>query len=196
MTINTELTIDYGLKSSDTMYKNQPTYIGGDFEFEAQAKNDNETSPSPSPKKYKSKKSEKAESARRALSALSRHLKGQRDLRIQIATSVAEKEALAMMSVNDLLIEHYQKKNGAKTFHKFKEWKTQGYAVKKGETAYRVWAAPRHAKTQGEVVRHDGSREDIENSFEFFPMCCLFSDLQVAPIETGEQSTKENTASL
>lgn len=188
------ITVEDGLKSSAAMIEKQPSYLGGEFTFEAPANHEkkqngtsNAPTPTPTPTKPKTKRGEKAEVARRELSALSRHLKGQRDLRMAVSTSEAECEALAMMSTNDLLIEHYQRKTGASVFHKFKDWKEKGFSVQKGETAFRVWAAPTRDKKHGEVVRHDGTREETESSFEFFPMCCLFSDLQVAPIESAKE---------
>lgn len=180
MTIHTNITVEDGLQSSNTMIRKQ-TEDERSVAYRRSGKSGT-----------KHKGTEKREAVRRELSALSRHLKGQRDLRVAAAMSEHEALTLSLMSVNDLLIEHYMKKTGAKAFHKFKEWKKLGYRVKKGETAFRVWAAPTRATRQGEAVRKDGAREDAECSYEFFPMCCLFSDLQVQTVDDSDSAASDD----
>ena len=91
--------------------------------------------------------------------------------------------------VNDFLLVMHQKSTGCEQFKTFHDWKKAGYKVKKGEKSFRVWGSPLKAKKQGEeqqpVVEE---KKDIEDTFKFWPMCSLFNENQVEPIEPFEAS--------
>lgn len=75
-------------------------------------------------------------------------------------------------TINEGLIEHY-KKGGHEQFKTFGQWKDSGFSIKKGSKAFLVWGSPR------EIVHPDPENNDDE--FRYFPLCYLFSDLQVEP---------------
>ncbi|MEE8059026.1 MAG: DUF3560 domain-containing protein [Pseudomonadales bacterium] len=113
--------------------------------------------------KGKSKKASRE--ARQALIKASRRAKAQIEL---IAAAAGEE-----FSVNEMLIINYQEKTGCNTFKTFHGWKQDGYRVKKGETAFRVWGKPLKAK------QPQTGDDDEESTFKLFPMCCLFNESQV-----------------
>ena len=94
--------------------------------------------------------------------------------------------------VNDFLLVMHQKATGCETFKTFHDWKKAGYKVKKGSKSYRVWGSPLKAKKQGEEQQAAPAAEvkgksDAEKTFKFWPMCSLFNDSQVEPVEGGEE---------
>lgn len=93
-------------------------------------------------------------------------------------------------SVNELLIEHYKTESNCKTFKTFHQWKAEGYKVKKGEKAYRVWGSPLKAKKAAE---DNEQQKDEEKKYKFWPMCSLFNESQVEPLtDKPESDSKES----
>jgi antirestriction protein ArdC len=78
----------------------------------------------------------------------------------------------AYTTVNEALIQEIYAINGNKVFKTYEQWKQEGKQVKKGEKAYLVWGKPKGAKEEEE------SPADEEKE-TFFPICFLFSNLQV-----------------
>lgn len=83
----------------------------------------------------------------------------------------------AFDSVNEVLIDNYQKNTGANEFNTFRQWKEKGYSVKKGEKSFPVWGAPLKTKIDKSTGDEDQKR------YSFFPICNLFHDNQVAKSE-------------
>lgn len=107
-------------------------------------------------------------------------------------TSIQEKrEALKQMSeiakplveagqfekLNEAIIALFYRRDGADTFHTFHQWKKQGMQVKKGSKAVFVWAKPLSAQAADK-----GEPFDPESKNDFYPLCFLFSNLQVEAI--------------
>jgi len=93
--------------------------------------------------------------------------------------------------VNDFLLVMHQQATGCEQFKTFHDWKKAGYKVKKGSKSFRVWGSPLKAKKQGEEQQAEPATEsktDAEKTFRFWPMCSLFTENQVEPIEGGEES--------
>lgn len=92
--------------------------------------------------------------------------------------------------VNDFLLVMHQQATGCETFKTFHDWKKAGYKVKKGSKSYRVWGSPLKAKKQGEEqpAPEVEGESDVEKTFKFWPMCSLFTENQVEPIEGCEES--------
>lgn len=78
----------------------------------------------------------------------------------------------AYTTVNEALIQEIYAVNGNKVFKTYEQWKQEGKQVKKGERAYLVWGKPKGAQQEEE------SPTDEEKE-TFFPICFLFSNLQV-----------------
>jgi hypothetical protein len=85
--------------------------------------------------------------------------------------SLLKKEG-AIESVNDGLREFYAQ-DGHKVLKTLKQWNEEGKRVKKGERALLLWAKPVGTKP---AESEPGSEED---EAQFFPLCFVFSNLQV-----------------
>lgn len=72
--------------------------------------------------------------------------------------------------INEAIAEEVYATEGHTTLKTFEEWKREGKRVRKGEKALFVWGAPKYRETK------DESGESAE---KFFPLCYLFSNLQV-----------------
>lgn len=83
-------------------------------------------------------------------------------------------------SVNDGLLQIYDKDQGATCeYNTFNQWKEKGYTIKKGVHAFCVWGQPRNVSQTPE-----GATEPEE--YKYWPVCYLFSDLQVIKPEPAE----------
>ena len=117
----------------------------------------------PSPEKLA-----KAQQGRAELAALSRAVK----------VGMAMGHFPECVKVNDALLEVYGDRTGQHDFRKFREWKEAGFSVKKGESAFRVWAKPRKAKKKEAAATSEANK--AKDEFDWFPICCLFHAGQVA----------------
>jgi len=121
----------------------------------------------------------KTEAARAELSAKSRQAKEIRELMIEMAKTPEQALEASLLTINNILIMNYTKETGCTEFKTFHDWKKAGFKVKKGSTAFRIWGKPIKAnKPDQEEV--DPEEKD---QFKMFPMCCLFSESQVEPLE-------------
>lgn len=62
-----------------------------------------------------------------------------------------------------------------KQLNTFDQWKKKGFSVKKGEKAFLLWGRPRTVP-QGEE----------NDEFKFWPLCYIFSNLQVQTLKEKE----------
>ena len=85
----------------------------------------------------------------------------------------------AIDSVNEGLVNYYREQGHA-VLKSYKQWKEEGFQVKKGSKALLLWGEPQPIKKQGQ----EGKPEDKEDAF--FPLAYVFSNLQVEPVETLE----------
>ena len=77
----------------------------------------------------------------------------------------------AYNSINEGLAEIY-KSQGHEKLKKFWDWKREGKTILKGEHALLLWGQPQKAKNK--------KQEETENDeFDFWPICYVFSNLQV-----------------
>jgi len=74
-------------------------------------------------------------------------------------------------SINDGLKDLYKQK-GHEVLNTLHQWNKQGKRVKKGEKALLLWAQPRHVERVNETTAE-------VDEFDFWPICYVFSDLQV-----------------
>lgn len=75
-------------------------------------------------------------------------------------------------NVNQAIIQTYKDQFGFTDLKTFHQWKAEGKSVMKGEKAYVVWGSPQ------QIAHPDPDAE--EDEMEYFPLCYLFSDQQVA----------------
>ena len=90
--------------------------------------------------------------------------------------AMMESGQLDAATVNEGLIELY-KMDGHSEFKTFKQWKDAGFSITKGSKAFLVWGSPR------EITHPDPEQNDDE--FKYFPLCYLFSDMQVEKMKEG-----------
>ena len=88
-------------------------------------------------------------------------------------------------TINEILMGVLYNRNGNLKFKKFREWKQEGYTIKKGEKGYMLWAQPLSELKKQEGAAPETETEDEENSF--FPVCYLFSNEQVIKPEPMER---------
>jgi len=84
--------------------------------------------------------------------------------------------AIDAASVNDGLIQLYSV-DGHEVFNTFYQWKALGKSIIKGSKAFAVWGSPHDAKSHQQPVTPETEGEDDE--FKYWPLCYLFSNLQV-----------------
>ncbi|MDR1553359.1 MAG: ssDNA-binding domain-containing protein [Prevotellaceae bacterium] len=77
----------------------------------------------------------------------------------------------AFYSINEGLKEAY-KHRGHKNLNTLKQWNKLGKFVKKGEKALLLWGQPKQVKRVNEETTE-------VDEFDFWPICYVFSDLQV-----------------
>jgi len=81
-------------------------------------------------------------------------------------------------NVNEAIIKGIYKKENPEIieFNTFNQWSKNGKIIKKGSSAFLVWGQPRaSAQVTDEVI----------DEFTFWPVCYLFSNLQVFDKEGG-----------
>lgn len=122
----------------------------------------------------------KRDQARKALIALSKVAKDQVEI---LAVKTGQ-----VLSINQVLVFMYQQETGCKTYRTFQEWKKEGFSVKKGEAAFRVWAKPIKAKESDEKPEST----DEATKFKFWPMCCLFNESQVEKTDQTPAAGNDN----
>ncbi len=83
-------------------------------------------------------------------------------------------------SVNEAVMTLFYERNGNTEFHSYNDWLNKGFQVKKGATAYPIWARP-----MSELKKEKGEQFDQEN--DFHPIAKLFSNKQVYAIQTKAQ---------
>lgn len=76
--------------------------------------------------------------------------------------------------INHIIIEDFYSDEGHQDFMLFREWKKQGFKVKKGSKAFVVWGRKRKATKASD-------EENEETNYKFFPLAYLFSNQQVEP---------------
>lgn len=92
-------------------------------------------------------------------------------------------------TINGLLRAKYAQQ-GHTELKTFDEWKAAGYSVRKGQKAFLLWGKPRkhdcdkEAATAGE----DNEQQDDNKKEDFFPVCYVFSNLQVHAISETKQA--------
>jgi len=123
MTINTQVNLSNGTKSTNTMWGQE---FKGNFSKKANK---------PARRAVSQAQQEKTQAARRELVALTKHLKQVQHEQAERFCSEEKAAEVLAKSPNDLLREHYLSSTGASELKTFHQWKNAGYSVKKGETA-------------------------------------------------------------
>jgi hypothetical protein len=102
---------------------------------------------------------------------------------IKEAPSQAAAAYLKARPLNFFLLNFVYKTEEITDFKKFNEWKQEGATVIKGAKAFPIWGQP-IAKQKAEEAKSKGEDyEPTQEEIERFPICYVFSNLQVRPIE-------------
>ncbi len=98
---------------------------------------------------------------------------------LKAAVQAGEIEPSQDGTVNGLLREMYAQQ-GHRELHTFDEWKERGYAVRKGQKAILLWGKPRKKDKEQDEAADDASKTEPQE--DFFPVCYVFSQMQVHSI--------------
>jgi len=102
-------------------------------------------------------------------------------------------ESGTFLTINDAIIETLCKDQTHREFKSYRQWRKEGFQVKKGEKAYLLWAKPKQIQ---KPIEEGTSSEDLEEMLKYFPIAYLFSNAQVSTIEESNQEqeteNKEN----
>jgi hypothetical protein len=112
---------------------------------------------------------------RTVLISLSRKAKLLREIKAERAKTDKEAEYWATRTVNDMLFMILYNPKNEREFNTFDQWRKTGKRVKKGEKAVFIWGMPRKATAKVETK----TEQTLEEIYKFWPICFLFSDLQV-----------------
>lgn len=82
----------------------------------------------------------------------------------------------AGVTYNQIIVEGYKLETGAETFKTFKQWKSDGFLVCKGEKGYPVFSKPSTKLKEERGINTEGERA-------YFFTAYLFNEKQVKPIE-------------
>ena len=105
---------------------------------------------------------------------------------VKEAPTEAKALFLATRPLNYFILNFVYKTNGITDFKKFNEWKQEGATVKKGEKAYPIWGQPVGKQKEDEAKSKGENYTASEEENERYPLCYVFSNLQVRPIERKE----------
>lgn len=98
-------------------------------------------------------------------------------------------------SVNEGLIEEYSRQVNCAEWHTFKDWKTAGKCVRKGEQGFPIWGRPRTTKPAdgspaGDLATLGAMLGADPQGPQFFPVCYLFHAGQVDTTTTATESAE------
>ena len=83
-------------------------------------------------------------------------------------------------TVNGLL-RYYYENRGYTDLKTFKQWRKDGFAVKKGEKAILLWAQP-VASNHSKAEATEAGKDESEAKEDSFPICYVFASCQVHKI--------------
>jgi hypothetical protein len=132
-----------------------------------------------------SKELSEKQKKRIALSELSRKAEALKKQKQEDAGTITEQLFWASRTVNYMLLKYMYDTEGAEEFKTLVQWRKAGYKVKKGSKSFTIWAQPREGRYKDQKEKEE--EKDDEHKYEFFPICHLFSNLQVEPIKNDKE---------
>lgn len=116
---------------------------------------------------------------REVLISISRKAKLIKKVKTERAKTDNEALYWASRTVNQMLMMTVYNPKNDKIYKKFNEWKAEGKTILKGSKSIAVWSQPL-GKLQADKAKEKGEElQTDEEMMKFFPMCYLFSNLQV-----------------
>lgn len=128
---------------------------------------------------------------RLALIQLSDKAEAFRDRMIADSRNKTEAKFWATRTINYILTHHFYNTKGATEFHTFNKWKELGATIMKGEKAFTIWGQPVQPVVAAEPEQESEATDKEPDRYKFFPLCYLFSNLQVKLPEDVRDVTKE-----
>ena len=107
-------------------------------------------------------------------SALARQIKNEGQ---DNAKTAQELEYWTLRGINDIIKNDIYFLTGVE-LKTFNQWKKEGATIIKGSKGFALWGQPLKA-TARELIERNGKQEEDESSYEFWPICILFSSEQV-----------------
>lgn len=104
-------------------------------------------------------------------------------------------EAGMFETINDAIIGTVYKDATNQDFKSYKEWKKEGFQVRKGEKAFLLWGRPKEHQLEGDKLETDKANKKTKDEIHdsYFPVAYVFSNAQVEareiPIEHAEKET-------
>lgn len=129
--------------------------------------------------KTSTEKQEAAKKKREVLKSISRKARIIRELRSQTAANEHDAMYWASQTINEMLFKVLYRKGEATEFKTFWQWKTEGKTIKKGEKAYLIWGQPLRVNPKAKEEKPKEKEAESDSEFDFWPICYLFSNLQV-----------------
>ncbi|MDL2308894.1 ArdC family protein [Bacteroidales bacterium OttesenSCG-928-C03] len=102
-----------------------------------------------------------------------------RDTLIENAKSLDQALYYQSKPLNHYILNYIYKTEEITDFKKFREWKSKGATIKKGEKAYPIWGQPVARQKENAAEQKGESYDPTPEEEQRFPMCYVFSNLQV-----------------
>lgn len=92
-------------------------------------------------------------------------------------------------TVNEAIIETVYRTDGHEEFNTLPQWNKKGYRVKRGSRAFVVWGSPKEvSKEQQAEPGKETPGNDEDEKDNFWPLCYLFSNMQVEPAQERREA--------
>ena len=92
-------------------------------------------------------------------------------------------------TINDAIVETLYKDETHREFKSYRQWKKEGYQVRKGEKAFLLWARPKQIQ---KPIENGTTAEELEEMIKYFPIAYLFSNAQVDPVGDNQEENENN----
>ena len=90
--------------------------------------------------------------------------------------------------INEALIDCFYKQDGHEEFNTLPQWNKKGYRIKRGSRAFVVWGSPKEMSKEQQAEQQAAESEGDEEKENFWPLCYLFSNLQVEPAQERKEA--------
>jgi antirestriction protein ArdC len=118
---------------------------------------------------------------RAKLCVISTKARAIRQARAEKAETPEDQQFWAGCTLNYIIIQDFYKDEENQIFKTFKEWRKEGFQVRKGSKGFVVWGRKLKA-TDKKTAKKTGNSDD-EREFKFFPISHVFSNNQVEELK-------------
>ena len=106
---------------------------------------------------------------------------------VQDAPTMKAAHYYKSLPINHYILNYVYMAEGITEFKKFYEWKREGASVKKGAKAYAIWGQPVGVQKEERAEAKGEHYEATDEENQRFPMCYVFSNLQVRSAQEEER---------